>query len=266
MFYYTSKIAWLLLQPSNLLLLLLAAGALALACGRLRLGRWLILPTTATLLVVGLLPIGELLLHPLEERFPRPELPARVDGVVVLSGVIDGRVAHDRGVVALSEAAERFTALLELGRHYPKARLVFTGGISGLLGVAYKEPDAMRLFCAAQGFDCGRIEYEEEARNTYENAVLTKALIDPQPGELWLLVTSASHIPRSVGIFRQLGWDVLPYPVDYRTGAEAGWLSTPNVAGRLRDLDMAVRAWIGLAAYRLTDRTDAWFPGPAERS
>jgi uncharacterized SAM-binding protein YcdF (DUF218 family) len=104
--------------------------------------------------------------------------------------------------------------------------------------------------------------FEDRSRNTYENAVLSKALAGPAEGERWLLVTSAAHMPRSVGVFRQAGWPVIAYPVDFRTSDEIGFLQMPDAAQRWAELDQAIKSWVGLVAYWLTGRTSALFPAP----
>jgi uncharacterized SAM-binding protein YcdF (DUF218 family) len=103
---------------------------------------------------------------------------------------------------------------------------------------------------------------ERLSRNTEENATLSKALAGPKPGERWLLVTSAYHMPRSVGLFRRAGFAVEPYPVDWRTSREN--LLTPfNLAGEgLERTDLAIREWMGLAAYRISGKTSELLPGP----
>jgi uncharacterized SAM-binding protein YcdF (DUF218 family) len=262
MFYYTSKILWALAQPSNLLVLVVATALITLLLRRRRLALWLLCPATAALIAIGLLPLGQGLLLPLENRFPAPaQPPDQVDGIIVLGGATDLVVAQGRGVVEFSESAERNIAMIELAERYPDAKVVFTGGRDEILGTEISEADVMREFARRHGLD-GRVIFEDRARNTYENAVLSKALAAPRPDELWLLVTSASHMPRAVGVFRRVGWPVIAYPVDYRTSGEIGLLARPDAAQGWVEFDQAVRAWIGLVAYWLSDRTDAPFPAP----
>ena len=250
MFFWASKILWVLAQPSNLLLLLLVVGALALLFGRRRLAAWLLYPAVLALMLVGLFPMGEWLILPLENRFPAPaEPPDEVDGVIVLGGAVDLAVAQGRGVEAFHGNAERDIAMVELAQRYPDAKLVYTGRSIWL------------PFMRRHGIE-GRATLEDQARNTYENAVLSKALASPAPGERWLLVTSAAHMPRSVGVFRQVGWPVIPYPVDYRTSGGIDALVVPNVARRWREFDQAVKSWLGLMAYWLTGRSSALLPAP----
>jgi len=107
-----------------------------------------------------------------------------------------------------------------------------------------------------------RVLFEDRARNTYENALYSKRLASPAPGERWLLVTSAAHMPRSVGVFRQVGWPVVPYPVDYETEGEFRILIRPDAALRWNEFDRAVKEWVGLLAYWLSGRSSAPFPAP----
>jgi uncharacterized SAM-binding protein YcdF (DUF218 family) len=263
MFYTASKVLWVLIQPSNLLVFVIAAGVLALLLGRQRLARWLLYPGAAAMLLVGGLPVGQWLLTPLENRFPAPvRLPDEVDGIIELSGAVDLPPAEGRGVVAFGEESERSITMLELAERYPDAKLVYTGGHAGeAFGTALSEADVMREFARRHGLD-GRVIFEDRARNTYENALLSKPLAAPRPGELWLLITSAWHMPRAVGVFRRVGWPVIAYPVDYRTSGEIGLLAHPDAAQNWAVFDLAVRNWIGLAVYWLSDRTDAPFPAP----
>jgi uncharacterized SAM-binding protein YcdF (DUF218 family) len=263
-----SKLFWAVVQPSNFLLLLLVIGSVGLLLGYRLVGTWLICLATAVLASITLLPIGAWLLIPIENRFPVPELTERVDGVVMLGGAVEAHTSAGRAQTALNEAAERVTTLIELGKRYPAARLVVTGGIGRVLGAPINPAQALKNFYRQQDFDVDRILFEDESRNTLENAALAKQLVQPKPGERWLLLTSAYHMPRSVGVFRKAGWPVIAYPVDYRTTGRADrWtlldrLAQPSASDALLEFDIAVKAWVGLVAYWLTGRTSALFPAP----
>jgi uncharacterized SAM-binding protein YcdF (DUF218 family) len=104
---------------------------------------------------------------------------------------------------------------------------------------------------------------EAQSRDTAENAVFAKRLIAPKPGERWLLVTSAFHMPRAIGAFRQAGFPVEAYPVNYRTdGWEDLWVFSGSLMGGTGGTDKAVHEWLGLFAYWVTGRTPVLFPGP----
>ncbi|CAK0755992.1 hypothetical protein WCLP8_2700001 [uncultured Gammaproteobacteria bacterium] len=112
------------------------------------------------------------------------------------------------------------------------------------------------------GFDVSRVVFEDKSRNTHENALFSKALMAPKSGDVWVLITSGMHMTRSVGIFRHAGWPVLPDPVSFRSHkGSTDWIAF-DLAGNLYRLDEAVHEWVGLIAYHLLGRTDAWFPGP----
>lgn len=234
-----SKLLWAVLAPSNLLLLLLV---LALVRRRLV---WFVVPVLA---IIAVLPVAALLALPLENRYPQPAPPDRVDGIVVLGGGLDGPLSDARGQPALTEAAERLTAAVALARRYPEARIVFSGGEGTLLPQGHAEADASVAFFTALGVPRERLIIENRSRNTWENALFAREAAQPKPGEAWLLVTSAWHMPRALGCFRRVGWEVLPWPVDYRTNPRRlvpGFALGENLAA----LDLVAKEWVGLAAY-----------------
>ncbi len=218
----------------------------------------------AGLLLLGLSPAANWLILPLENRFPKPALEGRtIDGVIMLGGAVLERqsAAHDQ--IALNDAGERILALVELARRYPQAKLVVTGGAGFYSGATATEADILRRMIGRLGLPPERIIFEDRSVNTHENAAFSKVLAAPRPGETWLLVTSAWHMPRSVGIFRAAGWPVVAYPVDFRTaGAADAGRGFFSVSDGLRRADVAMREWVGLVAYRLTGRSNALLPAP----
>jgi uncharacterized SAM-binding protein YcdF (DUF218 family) len=175
---------------------------------------------------------------------------------------VEQELTAAHGIPALNGAAERMTEAVALARRHPQARIVFTGGTSRIAGGGPAEMDTARRLFADLGLSPDRVVLEGEARNTWENAVLTRRLVEPKPGETWLLLTSASHMPRSVGCFRAAGWQVVPWPVNYTTGRDPDlWWNWPFPT-RLSQAEWAMREWVGLIAYHFMGRTDAWFPAP----
>jgi uncharacterized SAM-binding protein YcdF (DUF218 family) len=229
-----------------------------------RAGRAVAFASLIVLAILGLSPVGNALMIPLEDRFPRWDATrGPPDGIIVLGGAISPDVSAARDEVALNEAAERLTAAVELARRYPAARIVFSGGSGALIyDEAAEAPFALRLL-EELGVPRARILLEDRSRNTVENAIFSKALIQPKAGERWLLVTSAHHVPRAIGVFRKMGFPVEPYPVDWRTrGAADALRPFATVGDGLRRSDTAVREWVGLAVYWLTGRSSALFPRP----
>lgn len=265
MFFYLSKILWAIVAPSNFIALLLCGGVLALLFGRLRLAKWLLVPAAGLYFLFGVMPLGLALLRPLEDRFAAPD-PASLNprGVIVLGGGVDETLSKARGTMELSEAGSRMTEAVALARRFPSARIVFTGGSAALRGSDVTESDVARRLFLSLGLEADRLIFEDKSRNTHENALFTKRLVQPGPGEQWLLLTSAYHMPRSVGIFRKAGFDITPFPVDYTSLGDNRDFFRPSAEARLglKHTDRAVREWIGLVAYYLSGRTSEFFPGP----
>ena len=258
-----SKVLGFFALPSNLLIVLALAGILIMRTRFSRFGQGLTIGAVILLAVVGIAPVGNALILPLEERFPKWDARGGAPhGIVVLGGAVSPDVSAVRKDVALNEAAERMTAVAKLARDYPAARIAFTGG-TGRLFAGATEADFVADLFESFGIARDRLVLENRARNTVENAVFTRDLVKPKPGERWLLVTSAHHMPRSVGIFRKANFPVEAYPVDYRTrGAED--LSGPfgSLAAGLARTDAAMHEWAGLVIYWLAGQTSELFPGP----
>src|SRR6516165_6194822 len=263
MFFPLSKILGFFAIPSNLVVSIGILGLLLLPTRFARAGRALAFASLIVLAILGLSPAGNALIIPLEERFPRwDETRGAPDGIIVLGGAISPDVSAARNEVALNEAAERLTAVAELARRYPQARILFSGGSGELIAGDSESPFALRLL-ESFGIARDRILLEDRARNTVENALYSKQIVQPKPGERWLLVTSAYHMPRAIGVFRKAGFAVEPYPVDWRTrGSEDELRPFFSVGDGLRRVDTAVREWVGLAVYWLTGRSSELFPGP----
>jgi uncharacterized SAM-binding protein YcdF (DUF218 family) len=262
--YYLSKIFWAVAQPGNLLVILLAFGSLLLFTRWRGFGRFLIALLALAAIATAVLPVGQWLLEPLEDRFPQlTTLPDKVDGIIMLGGAVSTVLSDVHHQPQVNEHADRFIAFANLARRYPNAKLVFSGGGAALRGGLYREADASREVMLWLGMDVNRVTFERESRNTFENVVNSKAMVQPAPGETWLLVTSAFHMPRAIGIFRTEGWSVIPDPVDYLTGAEA---DGPGYgAGFLENLgqaSLAIKEWSGLLANHWLGHSDALFPAP----
>jgi uncharacterized SAM-binding protein YcdF (DUF218 family) len=216
------------------------------------------------LAIAGLSPFGNAIILPLEERFPAWDASRGApDGIICLGGAFDTVVSPARHEVALNEAAERLTVMAELARRYPAARIVFSGGSGRLIYEGATEAElAARLF-ASFGIAKERIVLEDRSRDTDENARFTRELVQPKSGERWLLVTSAHHMPRSIGVFRAVGFPVEAFPIDYRTRGAIDLLRPfSNVGDGLRRTDTAAREWVGLLVYRASGRTTELFPAP----
>jgi uncharacterized SAM-binding protein YcdF (DUF218 family) len=264
LFFVLSKTLGIMLLPTNFLIGIGLLGALLLATRFASLGRKLLIASVVLLAICGFSPLGNWVLYPLQSRFP-PWDAARgaPDGIVVLGGSIDPDLSAAHGVPVVTAAADRVIAAAALARRYPNARIIFTGGSANLMSDDAREADYATEIFESLGISKERLTMERRARNTQENAEFSKAIAAPKSGERWLLVTSAYHMPRSVGLFRKAGFTVEPYPVDWRVGGRADllkfWIFSVEGLGYV---DVGIREWMGLFAYRVTGKTSEFFPGP----
>ncbi|MCK1391059.1 YdcF family protein [Bradyrhizobium sp. 1] len=252
--------------PINLLVELGILSLVLMVTRFAALGRKLAVTTLVLLVLATFSPLGNLLLYPLESRFPAWDRSRGApDGIIVLGGSVDTDLSAAHRTPVVSHAADRMLAPAELARRYPNARIVFTGGTANLISTEAREADYSAPILESLGIPKERLILERDSRNTWENAIFTKQLVAPKPGERWLLVTSAFHMPRSMGIFRKAGFDVEAYPVDWRMGGRDELFAfTRNGADGLGKTDVAVREWIGLLAYRVMGRTGELLPGPGK--
>jgi uncharacterized SAM-binding protein YcdF (DUF218 family) len=131
-------------------------------------------------------------------------------------------------------------------------------GGSGKLNGGEREADFAAAAFQRLGLANGRVIFERDSRNTVENARFTKIMAKPKIGDRWLLITSAAHMPRAVGLFRKVGFNVEPYPVNWTTRG----YSDLYKAGSLGRVDRGAREWIGLFANWIVGNSDELFPGP----
>jgi uncharacterized SAM-binding protein YcdF (DUF218 family) len=266
LFFVLSKTLGLMLLPTNFLIGVGLLGAILLATRFASFGRKLMVASVVLLAICGFSPLGKLLLYPLESRFP-PWDAARgaPDGIVVLGGSIDADLSAAHGAAIVRTAADRIIAAAALAHRYPNARVIFSGGNPNLVANDAREADFAGALFESLGTPKARLMMERRSRNTEENAEFSKALAAPKDGERWLLVTSALHMPRSIGLFRKTGFNVEAYPVDWRLGERADLLTFSAIAlDGLGRTDVAMREWMGLVAYRATGKIDELLPGPAK--
>jgi uncharacterized SAM-binding protein YcdF (DUF218 family) len=236
MIYYVSKAFWLIVTPTNALVLINAIAAFWAALRSPNRVAWLAAAAACGLVIGTFTPIGVALTVSLEYRFTPSDSQDPPDGIIILGG----------------SGFEGIWTVAALSHDYPKARLIFSG----------MRPPPSEIF-AQLGGDPARVIYiEPRPRTTSEDAFYAAALLKPKPSERWVLVTPASHIPRAVGCFRAAGFQVEPYSVEFKTDRWHPFTGFTPGSGALSQLDTAAKEWIGLIAYRLMGKTDALFPGP----
>lgn len=258
-FFVLSKLFWLFVQPIVLIWL-----ALGLACITLLVaGRRLVgLSCAVMFAAAGLVMfsnLGALWLQQLENTFPERDVASLNDavGIIVLGGGFDGRVTQGRGGFALGESGDRFVEAAALARRFDAMPVIVTGGEASLIGTTEGDAAIAPRFFERLGVETDRLRLEDQSKNTWQNATLTADLIAAtgQAKGPWVLITSAFHMRRSVGCFRQAGVDVIAWPVDYRTAGDESFALGRDDPGRaLNEFSIALRESIGLAVYSWTGR------------
>ena len=253
-----SKLVGLAILPEIWLVAVLMLALLALIRGWYRLARWMLGGGVAFVLVAGILPVGELLIQPIEREYPTAPTLDRVDGIIVLGGAENPLASNFWQQPQFNDASERLTGALELARRFPDARVIAAGGSGSLRGVVVKlrgaESTVAGRFFADQGLDPARLVLENRSRTTAENARLTLERLQPTAAQHFVLVTSAYHMPRAMRSFENAGWQNLTaWPVDYRSSrfsAGIGW----NLSNNLDLLNKGVKEWVGRIAYKILGR------------
>lgn len=267
MFFVLSKTLGYMMLPTNFLIGIGLLGIILLATRFAAFGRRLAIFSLVLLAVCSFSPLGNLLLYPLESRFPPWDATRGApNGIIVLGASIEAELSAAHGTPVVRSSPDRIIAAAALALRFPNARVVFSGGSANLISNDAREADYAGTIFESLGVAKSRLTMERRSRNTQENAEFSKALVAPKQGERWLLVTSAFHMPRSVGLFRKAGFAVEPYPVDWRVGGRDDLFTFTSIAADgLARTDIALREWIGLIAYRATGKIDDLLPGPAPK-
>jgi uncharacterized SAM-binding protein YcdF (DUF218 family) len=261
LFFVLSKIAWGLLSPSSLMVWLLVVACLLLWFNCIRAARGLLTLLSVVALLVMAYPVSDWLMHPLETRFQRPvDMPRQVDGIIVLGGAERLALSADWSSAEVGDSAERILAAAELARRYPDAPVIFSGGSNLVQRPGLDiEGQVVTTLLTQAGIDKRRLRIDTRARNTVENFQMLTSLLPDRDGR-YVLVTSAFHMPRAVGVARKQIVNVIPYPVDYRSASPEWRYWDFGLFSHLDVLEVAWHEWLGLTAYYLSGKTASWFP------
>lgn len=260
--FLVSKLFWMIAQPLSLAFILVILSFAAALLHRRRIGLLAGSGAAAVLFLTLFTTTGSYVLQGLEARIVKPaNEPADISCMIVLGGAFETEVTTARGGTEFNQAADRFVEALRLARNYPSSRILVSGGDGSLSGDYEGDAAAAERFFAAFGVGPERLIKETQSRTTFENATNTKVLLENEGLSGCLLVTSAFHMPRSVGLFRKLGIDVRPWPVDYRTSGKVGLgLDFTQPTLNAQQTATAAREWIGLVGYYVAGRTSALYP------
>ena len=259
MFFVIAKLFSYVASPSHFGLILLVAGTLMVFAGYHRAARWLLLPVA--IVALSLLGPVQWLAQPLENRFPARPTLCRIDGIILLGGGENPKLARARGQPLLNERPGKYFEALDLLRRFPEAKIVVAAGSGSWDPEGTHETDVASALFAQAGVAPDRVILESKSRDTFENFENAKAIVTPKPGERWVLLTGAMHMPRSVAIARRVGFPVIPWPTDYKT-PPTGLMWSGDLSRSLNILDNAFHEWVGLVVYRLTGRLATLLPEP----
>ncbi len=258
-FFVLSKTAGMIIRVEIWLLIALFAAVLSLWRGKIGLTKGILIGVFAFVLTLSYFPLGSSALARIEGRYPVEPPLSTVDGIIILGGAEKRAVMRKWGPVQFSAAAERYTVALELSDRFPAAKILFTGGsgnIRDIGGITASESAVAEKFFASHGVAAERLMLEGRSRNTAENAQFSYTLASPEEGQVWVLITSAYHLPRAVRSFENAGWpDVVPYPVDFRTaGGGRGFSPYLHLPNNMEHLNLLLKELLGSLVYTATGR------------
>jgi uncharacterized SAM-binding protein YcdF (DUF218 family) len=263
-FFVFSKVIHILIEPLNWLLILIAFALLFLLLRKNHLVRRALGISLCLGIFIGYMPTSQLAMRILEDAVPQtlltPELLGQVGGVLILGGAIEGGpIARDRGEISIGSSAERVTKTFQLLRQHPELPFIFSGYSGRLVPQGLSEADAFKQLLQEQGLGNHPGYYENQSRNTYENMLYSKKIIDGisekegAPVKPWLLITSAWHMLRSIQVAHKQDIDVLPILVDYQTSNSYSWHRFDLVEGG-EQWNWLIHELVGMAAYWVTGK------------
>ena len=266
-FFYLSKNIWTVISPDSFFIILLTLCLLLFLLRQTKTATLLLSLLTFCTLFLSFFPVGDWLLYPLESRFQQnPDLPEQVDGIIVLGG----SVIPDRSVewqqLETNQFHERLSSFIQLAQLYSNARLVFSGVNSSTDEDKPTEAQIAKTYFLKSGISPERLLIENKARNTAENVSYSRQLASPQSNETWIMITSAFHMPRAMGVFCQQNWKVIPYPVDHQTLPSKLYQPGYSLIGHANHLVLASHEWLGLLAYYLSGKTHQLLPAQCDYS
>jgi len=256
MIFALSKIIWLALSPLNLILFSFLFGFLFKLVGIKFLTRLFYSFSILILTVSTLMPTGSYLNYLLEKNYHFTNYyPDKVDGILILGGATNPFLTKEYDMVNLNGSAERLYESINLIKKFPDSKVVFSGGSGSLKFPKLNHSDDVKILFKNMGIDINKIYFEKKSRNTYENILFAKKLINPKAGEKWVIVTSASHLNRSIYIGEKLEWPLIPYAVDFNNSKKFTWSLHFNFVKNLVEFNSATHEWLGLVSYYLMGRS-----------
>ncbi len=266
-FFYLSKYIWTVLSPDSLFIILLTLCLLLFLLRQMKKATLLLGLLVFCTLFLSFFSVGDWMLYPLESRFQHnPDLPEHVDGIIVLGGSVIPDLSVEWQQLETNQFHERLSSFIQLAQLYPDARLVFSGGNASTDEDKPTEAQIAETYFLKSGISPERLLIENKARNTAENVSYSRQLASPQSNETWLMITTAYHMPRSMGVFCQQNWTVIPYPVDHQTLPSKIYQPGFSLIEHANHLVLASHEWLGLLYYYISGKTLQLFPTQCNHS
>tara|TARA_Y100000588_G_scaffold381706_1_gene467840 strand:- start:237 stop:1019 length:783 start_codon:yes stop_codon:yes gene_type:complete len=256
MTFFLSKFLWFILNPFNLFIYFLILAFFFNYINFKKISKLIFSFTILFFIFSGILPTGSYLNYLLEKDFHDTIiLPKKVDGILILSGASNPNLTKEYNKISLNDSAERLTESIILINKYPNAKIIFSGGSGSLNPDAIGHSYAVKLFFENLNINLKNIIFENKSRNTYENILFSKNKAKPQSNEIWIVITSAFHLKRTLNIAKKLEWNLLPYPTDFKQSKKFEWKISFNFLNNFLTFQNSSHEWMGLAAYYWMGRT-----------
>jgi len=257
MFFIVSKLLGIFAQPLNLMALFLGLAGSLFHLGKAGIAKNIFLLVGLFFILCGYTQFSDLALSILERQYKQPvltNLEKEHLGIIVLGGTTSRDKQVKKNWYHLNSSAERITEAVILSKKYPSALLVFTGGSGHMVGREGEEALAFITLFEQMDVIDNEVLLETEAKNTWQNAINTIAMVKDRNITNWLLVTSAFHMSRSIGSFSKAGLEVIAWPTDYRAETlKFPWI-TANSTEQFSKMNILIHELIGILAYKLTGR------------
>lgn len=247
--YFLSKLLPLFVYPLGLALLFSLVGVVAALRGHGGRAAVSILVAMAILWVSSTNVFSTFVIHSLEQDYPPASIESmpKADAIVVLGGFTNATGSGIR-LIELNDAVDRLFHGMRLYRAGKAPRLVLAGGAAE--GNS-PEADFMADLLSEFAVPRDKMLLENQSRNTRENGVYAVKIMQENNIKKILLVTSAYHMRRAVGVFEKLGLDVVPAATDYQVAEPdpsiLDWLPDAEALGLTT---LGIKEYLGWWVYR----------------
>ena len=259
--YTLSKFIWIIFSPINFLVILIFLYLLFSFLKKRYFSLFFLYSSLAFFIIVAVFPTGDFLLYNLEKKYqskPEYSLPNNIDGLLILGGPTNYKLTHLHNQVSFNESAERLTEALKIIRLHKPKKIIFTGG-SSKKNFKSSHAYVVKKFFSEMGIDVSQIIFEFKSRNTYENIVFSKKIVNPKNTENWIVISSSFHMRRVINISDQLDWKLIPYPVDFRVGKSFSLMPNINFLKNINSFNLGSHEIIGLISYYFLGRSKKLF-------